>query len=522
MPITRMVLVVALFLFSPSLGRAAGEKAAQPSTAPPPAAASAPAAAPGNAEKAPAAEKLVVTAHTLKKGGQVLNYRATAGCLPLKDDAGKAKADLCFVAYVKEGQQEPAARPLTFLFNGGPGASSVWLHLGAVGPKRVDLGNADKPQSPPYQAIDNDYTWLWHTDLVFIDPVGTGFSRPAAGENAKTFFGVKEDIQAVGDFIRLYTTKYERWTSAKFLAGESYGTLRAVGLADYLYETHGMTVNGLILISLALDFQTFSFERGNDLPYALFLPSYTATAWYHKKLAPGLQEDLAKTLIEAEKWALHDYTVALTLGDELAGAEREKTAETLAAYTGLSREFIEQNNLRIGRSGFMRELLRAEQLGVGLVDSRATHHGRIGDFQSDPGVVMTIAPYTAVLNHYLRHELKFESDLPYIVLNEDANGQWNWGSAIHGYVSVIDTLHQLLTRHPHLKVFAACGWFDLDTPWLGAKYSLNHLGLNPELQANISFHTYEGGHMLYTQRPSLEKLATDVEAFLKTALTSGR
>ncbi len=517
MPITRMILIVVLFLSTPPFGLAAGEKAAQPPAASPPAATAA-----SGPEKAAPAEKLLVTSHTLKKGGQVLNYRASAGCLPLKDDAGKVKADICFVAYVKEGQQETAARPLTFLFNGGPGASSVWLHLGAVGPKRVDLGHADKPQPPPYQAVDNDCTWLWHTDLVFIDPVGTGFSRPAAGENAKAFFGIKEDIQSVGDFIRLFTTKYERWTSSKFLAGESYGTLRAVGLADYLYETHGMTFNGLILISLALDFQSFSFERGNDLPYALFLPSYTAAAWYHKKVAPGLQEDLAKTLNETEKWALHDYTVALAQGDKLAGAEREKTAERLAAYTGLSREFIEQHHLRVARSDFMRELLRAERLGVGLVDSRTTHAGRIGDFQSDPGVVMTIAPYTAVLNHYLRHELKFESDLPYVVLNEDANRQWNWGSAIHGYVSILDTLHQVLTRNPHLKVFAACGTFDLDTPWLGAKYSLHHLGLNPELQANISFHTYDGGHMLYTQRPSLEKLTADVEAFFKTTLTSGR
>ena len=516
MLIIRTILVVALLLLVPPCGLAAGQKAAQPSVPLPPV----PAAA-GIAEKAPPAEKLVVTPHTLKKGGQVLNYNATAGCLPLKDEAGKTKAEVCFIAYVKEGQ-EAANRPLTFLFNGGPGASSVWLHLGAVGPKRVDLGSAENPQPPPYQAIDNEFTWLWQSDLVFIDPVGTGFSRPAPGENVKAFFGIKEDIQSVGDFIRLYTTRYERWTSAKFLAGESYGTLRAVGLADYLYENHGMTVNGLILISLALDFQAFSFERGNDLPYALFLPSYTAAAWYHKKLAPGQQENLAKTLDEAEKWALQDYTLALAQGDELQGAEREKTAETLAAYTGLSRAFVEQNNLRISRSGFMRELLRTEHLGVGLVDSRATHYGRIGHFQSDPGVVITVAPYTAVLNHYLRHELKLESDLPYIVLNEDANGQWNWGSAIHGYVSILDTLHQVLTRNPYLKVFAACGYFDLDTPWLAAKYSLNHLGLEPKLQANISLHTYEGGHMLYTHRPSLEKLTADVGAFLKSALPAGR
>lgn len=511
----RTISIVALLLFGASFIHAAGDKAAQPSAPSP----QAPPAAAGVAEKAPPAEKLVTTRHTLTKGGQVLTYGATAGCLPLKDDAGKHKADLCFVAYVKEGQQEAAGRPLTFLFNGGPGASSVWLHLGAVGPKRVDLGNAEKPQPPPYQAIDNEFTWLWYTDLVFIDPVGTGFSRPAPGENAQAFYGIKEDIQTVGDFIRLYTTRYERWSSPKFLAGESYGTFRAAGLADYLYENHGMSVNGLVLISLALDFQTFSFERGNDLPYALFLPAYTAAARYHKKLAPGLHEDLGRTLEEAERWALGDYLAALAKGDGLEGGEREKTAEALAAYTGLSKSFIEQNNLRISRSAFMKELLRAEHRGVGLVDSRATSYGRTGDFLSDPGVVMTVAPYTAVLNNYLRNDLKFESDLPYIFLSEEANRQWNWGSALHGYVNILETLHQVLTRNPYLKVFAACGYYDLDTPCPGAKYSLLHLGLDPALQANISLHGYEGGHMLYTHRSSLEKLTADVAAFIRSALT---
>ena len=471
--VIRILSVIALLLLASPGGLAAEDKATPPS-------------APNVAEKAAPAEKLTLTHHVLQKGSQVMKYDATVGFLPLKDDAGKRKADIFFVAYIKEPDQEAAKRPITFLFNGGPGASSIWLHLGAVGPRRVPLDDIEEPQPPPYQAIANDSTWLWYTDLVFIDPVGTGFSRAAPGEAAKQFFGIKEDIQSVGDFIRLYTTRFGRWTSPKFLAGESYGTLRAVGLADYLYENFAMTVNGLILISLALDFQTFSFEWGNDLPYALFLPAYTASAWHHKKLSPGLQEDLGKTLEEVEKWALQDYTVALAKGDGLKGGEREKTAATLAAYTGLSRSFVEQNNLRISRSAFIKELLRAEHLGVGLVDSRATTYGRAGDFLSDPGVVMTIAPYTAVLNDYLREVLKFESDIPYVALSEEANRQWNWGSAIQGYVNILDALHQVLTRNPSFKVFAACGRYDLNTPCLTAKYSLDHLSLEPSLQGNVS------------------------------------
>lgn len=507
----RILLIIAILLSSSNCGQAAEEKTAKP----PPSASSAPSA--GMAEKPSAAESLSVTRHVLKRGVQVLNYTATAGCLQLKDEAGKPKADMCFVAYAKEPQSDVGKRPITFLFNGGPGASSVWLHLGAVGPKRVPVDDAGKPQPPPYQAIDNEFTWLWETDLVFIDPVGSGFSRPAAGENAKQFYGITEDIHSVGQFIRLFTTRYDRWRSPKFLAGESYGTLRAVGLADYLYESYGMSLNGLILISLAIDFKTFLFEPGNDLPYALFLPAYAASAWYHRKLTPERLQDLEKTLDDAEEYALQEYTVALAKGDKLAGVEREKIADALAGFTGLSKSFVEQHRLRIPRSAFMKELLRAENLGVGLVDSRATSYGRTGDFLSDPGVVMTVAPYTAVLNDYLRNELKFESSLPYVFLSEEANGQWNWGSARHGYVNILETFHQVLTRNPYLKVFAACGYYDLDTPCLTAKYSLDHLGLEPKLQENIKLHCYIGGHMLYTHRPSLEKLTTDVESFLKSA-----
>jgi carboxypeptidase C (cathepsin A) len=506
------LLVMALLFFAPLSGHATEERAVQP---PPPAA---PAASANAAEKSSLNEKLARTQHTLQKNGQVLTYTATAGYLQIRDDSGKPKADMFFVSYIKEPQAEGSKRPITFLFNGGPGASSVWLHLGAAGPKRVPIDDFEKPQPPPYRAIANEFTWLWETDLVFIDPVGAGFSRPVPGESAKPFYGIKEDIQAVGDFIRLYTTQAGRWSSPKFLAGESYGTLRAVGVANYLYESYGMSVNGLVLISLAIDFQTFSFDSGNDLPYALFLPAYTATAWYHKRLAADLQQDLRKALDRAEQWALQDYLVALGKGDKLSGREREQIAEMLASYTGLSQSFVEEKNLRIHRSAFMNELLRAKSLSVGLVDSRATSYDRAGSFLSDPGVVMTVAPYTAVMNDYVREELKFESDLPYVVLSDEANGQWNWGSAIHGYVSVLDILHKVMSRSPSVRVFGACGYYDLDTPYMAGRYSLEHLGLDPKLQDNVSIRYYEGGHMLYTHRPSLQRLTEDVMAFLKSAI----
>jgi carboxypeptidase C (cathepsin A) len=507
----RILLTIIMLFLGVSLGHSAGPPPEGPSQASPAAVSKAP-------EKASPAEKASNTRHAILKQGKVLNYTSTAGFLQLKDESGKAKADMFFVAYVKEQQQDVSQRPITFLFNGGPGASSVWLHLGAVGPKRAPIDDVEKPQPPPYKGIDNEFTWLWDTDLVFIDPVGAGFSRPAPGESGKQFYGIKEDIQSVGDFIRLYTTRYGRWTSPKFLAGESYGTLRAVGLANHLYETYGMSVNGLILISLAIDFQTFSFEQGNDLPYTMFLPAYTAAAWHHKKLASELLVDFRKTLDEAERWALQDYTLALVQGDKLSGAEREKTAESLARYTGLSKSFVDNNDLRITRRAFMNELLRSQNLSVGLVDSRTTSYERAGDFLSDPGVAMTVAPYAAVMNDYVRDELKFETDLPYVILSEEANGQWNWGSSIHGYVSVLDTLRRVITRSPYLKVFAACGYYDLDTPYLGARYSLNHLGLDVKLQDNLRIHCYDGGHMLYTHRPSLQQLAEDVKTFLKSAV----
>ncbi len=520
--LVRMLFALVIFLVS-VFPAYAGEKAPQPQETKAAGGqetktAGAGEAASPDAAKAPREEELAVTTHSMKLGGAIISYTATAGYLVIKDEAGKAKADIFFTAYTRSPQAEPAKRPITFAFNGGPGASSVWLHLGALGPKRVVTPKGNGPAPAPYQVTDNEYSWLSFTDLVFIDPVGTGFSRPAPGENAKQFFGTKEDTQSMGDFIRLYATRFGRWQSPKFLAGESYGSYRAAALAEHLYEQFGMDVNGLVLISPALNFQTFSAELGNDLAYILQVPAYAATAWYHHKLGPDLQKDMKTTVEEAEKWAAGDYAKALMQGDAIPKDERDGTVQMLARYTGLPESYIADKNLRIPRSGFLSELLRAENLTVSLMDGRQTQVGHGRGFHNDPAMAMTISAYTAALNDILRNELKVKNDLPYIYLSEEANSQWNYGSGMRGYVNVMGELQEAIQRTKYLKVFAACGYFDLNTSYFGCRYTLGHLGLNEALRGNLRIGNYEGGHMLYTYEPALQKLSSDVAEFFKSAL----
>ncbi len=457
------------------------------------------------------AEQLAVTHHTIEIGGKTIHYTVTAGLMPLKDKSGKEHAQIFFIAYV-EDSKENKKRPVTFAFNGGPGASSVWLNLGGIGPKRVPTADI-KPSPPPYELESNQESWISFTDLVFIDPVGTGFSRAASGVKAKDFYGIEADVHSIGCFIQQYTTRYERWLSPKFIAGESYGTLRAVELADYLHSNYGMDINGIVLLSSALDFQTFSFQLGNDLPYVLFLPSYAATAFYHKKLAPELQQDLNDTTREVEEWAVTEYIQALGKGSSLNDQERLRFAAKLAKYTGLSEEFVQRNNLRITRSEFMTELLKEQHLTVGLMDGRAAGEGSPGDFFNDPSMLVTIGPYVAAINDYLSDELGYKSTVNYIYLSEEANDHWNYGSALHGYVNVMDSLKKAISARD-LKVFVASGYFDLDTPYLSAKYTMAHLELPKSLQNNITFKCYDSGHMLYISDSALKQLTSDVSDFV--------
>jgi carboxypeptidase C (cathepsin A) len=477
-------------------------------------------------EKEPA-DEISQTNHTITVGGREIPYTATAGRIVLrreeKDEEEreefKPKAAIFFVAYTRDDVSDPGARPVTFAFNGGPGSSSVWLHLGLLGPRRAFMTEEGEAPPPPYHLVDNDYSLLDVSDLVFIDPVTTGYSRAVVGEKPKQFHDFKQDIETVGEFIRLYTTRYNRWTSPKFLIGESYGTTRAAGLSAHLQDRHGLYLNGLMLVSAILNFQTAHFGPGNDLPPILFLPTYAATAWYHKKLAPELQEDLHATLEEVERFALDPYTVALMRG---AALEPEKTAEIvtrLARYTGLSPEYVRQTNLRINIHRFVKELLRDRRRTVGRLDTRFTGYGpdAAGETnETDPSYDAIQGPYTATLNDYIRRELAFESDLPYEILTERVH-PWRYDEHQNEYVNVGEDLRQAICRNPHLKVFIANGYYDLATPYLATRYTVNHLHLEPELQSNISMAYYEAGHMMYIHRPSLARLKSDLAEFIDSA-----
>jgi len=478
-------------------------------------------------------DQIVEVQHTVAIGGKELSYTVTTGTLILKEEAEKKgdkegesegekpKASVFFVAYTRNDVDDKAQRPITFSFNGGPGSSSVWLHLGALGPRRVRMDDIGNLPPPPYRLVDNAHTILDTTDLVFIDPVLTGYSRAVVGEKAKEFLNFKKDIESVGDFIRLYTTRYQRWLSPKFLIGESYGTTRAAGLSGYLQDRHGMYLNGIMLVSSILDFGTADFQPANDLPHILYLPTYAATAWYHRRLDVQLQKDLRELLDEVEAFALGEYTTALMKGAALTAQERAAIVKRLARYTGLSPDYIERVNLRIEIMRFTKELLRDQRRTVGRLDSRFTGIDRDAGgetFEYDPSMANITGPYTAAFNDYVRRELNFESDLPYEVLNFKANEQWSFAQHENRYVEVAETLRKAMTANPFLKIFVANGYYDLATPYFATEYTFNHLSLEPGLQQNIAMSYYEAGHMMYIHQPSLAQLKQDLAAFIGSAV----
>lgn len=469
-------------------------------------------------------DEIVVTEHEMVIDGQVLHYTATTGLMVMKEEEGKAKAKIFFIAYTKKDVVDVSTRPLTISFNGGPGSSSVWLHLGVLGPKRVLSGDVGHIAPPPYRLTANEYTLLQSSDLVFVDPVSTGYSRPAPGEEAKQFHGLEKDIASVGDFIRLYVTRYQRWNSPKYLIGESYGTTRAAGLAGYLQDRHGMFLNGLLLVSVILNFQTARFDLGNDLPFLLFLPTYAATALYHHKVKPAPGQDVKMFLAAVEQFALHEYALALLQGDRLPPAEREQIVQQLAAYTGLSPAYLEQTNLRIQIHRFVKELLRSERRTIGRLDTRfqGVDRDAAGEgFEYDPSYAAIQGPYTATLNDYVRRELGFESDLPYEILT-GLYEQWDYGSHQNQYVNVAETLRSAMSKNEFLRVLVANGYYDLATPYFATEYTFNHLALDPALQRNIVMTYYEAGHMMYLHEPSLIQLSQDLRAFIEEGVTPNR
>jgi len=462
-----------------------------------------------------AATKPVLTTNTVTIAGQSVTYTVETGMLPLLKNDGVTKASVFYIAYTRSGQTNKATRPVTFCFNGGPGSSSVWLHLGGLGPRRAKLNDDGTMPPPPFGLADNPNSILHISDLVFIDPVATGYSRPAKDEKPDQFFGQSPDVESVGDFIRLWTSRNERWTSPKYLLGESYGVFRAAGLADYLHSRYGMYLNGVVLLSGLLDFATLREGPGNDLPSLVFLPTYTATAHYHKRLPPDLQADLKKALAESREFGRTDYLVALQRGNSLTDAERNTIATKLARLTGLPKQLIEDNDLQINSSQFREYLLRDQGLIIGRYDARIT--GRDADKSGasprfDPSYAATYGPFSAAMNSYLREELKFENDLPYEILT--GVQPWNY-DARSSYPSVADRLSSVMSQNPYLRVLVLSGLRDLACPVDGVHYSVEHMQLDPSYRKNISWAEYESGHMMYVNLPDLVKLQKDLTQFLQ-------
>jgi carboxypeptidase C (cathepsin A) len=450
--------------------------------------------------------------------GQKITYTTHTGYLDLKNDTDKTIAKMFFVYYRKDGE-DVGKRPITFAFNGGPGSSSVWLHLGGLAPKRVLLKDDGTATPPPYQWVNNEYTWLDKSDLVFIDPVSTGYSRPVSGESAKQFHGFNEDVQSMANFIRSFLSRYERWGSPKFLAGESYGTTRAAGLSKYLQDQYRIYVNGIFLISAILNFGTNDYYPGNDLPRALYLPSYTAAAWYHKKLAPSLQADLSKALQEAEQFALGEYASALIKGGWLSDQEKQKIAEKMSYYTGLSKEYCLQADLRVEENRFWKELRRKDGLIIGRLDARFT--GRdlddAGENESfDPSFTNIDGPFTSAMNDYFQRELNFKEEKPYNIFGDVR--PWNYNNVQNKFLNVAESLRDAMAKNPALKVYLGCGFYDFATPYFTAQYDIEHMQLRSEQRKNIKIYTYESGHMYYIHMPSLVKFKKDVDAFFNFSL----
>lgn len=468
------------------------------------------------------ADGLVRTKGSVTIKGKVINYTATTGYMPMKSEDGKLKANIFFTAYTKDGVSDLDKRPITYTFNGGPGSASIWLHMGVIGPKRIVMSDKGDALSAPYSYTNNEFSWLDQSDLVFIDPVGTGFSRAAPGVDKAEFQGYVEDIQSVGEFIKLYTSKNKRWGSPKYLAGESYGTTRASGLAEYLQSAFKMYVNGVVLISAVLNFQTIQFVIGNDLPYPLYLPSYAATSHYYNKLGAAYQAKSVKALTEeVEKFAMTDYATALMKGDQYPKDKYDAVVKKLVEYTGLSEAFIRQTNLRINLAQYNKELLRKEGKTVGRLDSRFTgvdfnDTGSNNEF--DPSNTGTISgPYTHGLMNYLAKELNYTNDLTYYTLGGGI-GRWNYSNVQNKYLNVAESLRKAMAQSPSLKVWVLGGYYDFATPYFASKYVMEHMGLRPEQQKNVDFTYYEAGHMLYIHMPSLKQMKIDADAYYTKSL----
>ncbi|HEX8894073.1 MAG TPA: peptidase S10 [Terriglobales bacterium] len=472
----------------------------------------------------------VQTHHQITIGGRTLRYTATAGRLPIKDPTGKIDAEMFFVAYTLDGA-DPARRPLTFSYNGGPGSASIWLHMGALGPRTVVLEPEGWMPEAPYRLHDNQYTPLDATDIVMIDAIGTGYSRPADMEQAKKFWGLHGDIESFGEFIRMYISRYERWSSPLYLLGESYGTTRSAGVAGYLADK-GINFNGVCLLSMVLNFESLEFAPTNDVPYPLILPTMTMIAGYHHKLPANLGQDLNSTRHEVSNFAMGEYWQALNKGDALTSEERANMVDKVAQYTGLPKNVVQMANMRIDVRTFTQWLLADQQKRVGRLDGRYTSPAPLGAMETgffDPTSAATQGPFTAVFNDYVRRELNYKVDMPYYTSARDLGTfNWNWanprpagapGAGFEmGYADVAVALRSAMIKDPYLKVLVMEGDYDLATPFLAAQYTMDHLNITPEMHKNISYDYYASGHMVYLDSKAHDKMHRDYTNFVNSNL----
>lgn len=476
-------------------------------------------AAPAKEAPVPKEEKST-THHSVTVGGKSIAYDATAGTLLIKNEKDEPVASMFYVAYTSGD----AHRPVTFIFNGGPGSSSMWLHMGSVAPMRVVTADGQPTPPAPYDLTPNPYSLIDKSDLVFVDAIGTGFSKPVGKGEGKDFWGVDQDVSAFGRFIQRYLSMNDRWNSPKFLLGESYGTTRAAGLSLWLAQK-GVALNGVTLLSSWLDpyVDFFGPNYAVDEPYELYLPTMAASAWYHHKV-PNAPADINVFVQQAREFALGEYATALTKGDNLSAADTQAIAQKLAGFTGLPVKYILEAKLRITPDRFQKELLRDEGRTTGRLDARFTgiDHDNAGESpESDAASDAFSAAFVASFNNYVRTELKFGQDMSYKPTNYQVGNDWDWSHKVDGQKAplfdVAEDLRQAMSQNPHMLVLSANGYYDFATPFLETEYTLDHMGLDPSLKKNLRYTYYQSGHMVYMHEEALKQFKADLSKFYDDA-----
>ena len=472
-------------------------------------------------EKIPEA-KVSVTKHQVHIGATSLAYTATAGTMLMKNEKDESIALFGFTAYTKDGA-DIRTRPIMFAYNGGPGSASAWLHMGILGPKRTQLTDVEHNTRGPFRTVDNEFSILDQADLVMIDPIGTGFSRPVGKAEGKDFWGVDQDVTSVSNFVVQYLSKYGRWASPKFVLGESYGGMRTGGVSFTLLTRHNVALNGVILVSPYLDVVAGAAGLRLDEPYVNFLPTFASTAWYHQAIA-NRPAELQPFLREVETFAQDVYAPVLFKGSRATAAERQKVLEGLARYTGVSADYWNKANLRMDEGHFLQELLRSRGKVVGRVDSRfsgGTIDALSESMRYDPYGAAVAPAIVASFNDYYRQELKVESDRQYVLSGGDVNEHWDERHAqpdLGGYKAPVANtavdLAQAMTMNPKMKILIEQGYFDLAVPYRSVEYVIDHLDVAPELRANVSIEYYDAGHMMYVHPPSMAKFKKTLSDFV--------